>query len=463
MNKFSQVHIRLPFHTLASLKERLAWYVNLRWMAAIGILICVPVSSEMLKFVLPYPQIVSIAVLLLSINIIYFFIVRHYTFKNEYQELNFAELQIIIDLLIISFLIHYSGGIENPFYFLYIVQVILSGILFPGIVLPYFNAVLAAMLLTIWTFAEYFGFIQGYYLESPSYVSLSVIITSLAAFYITNFAGIYIINNFMLGYRALKSIIDEKNDMLEKSMRDRNKAFRYAAHELKTPVIAIQSSLAVIKDLYSDEFRPEVKEMVIKAENRSSQILSMIKEMIAITQYTLGMEQPEYTEVNFNEWLKHAVNNHISYAVKKNINLIYKSAADFPLQIIDVTGMEKIVSNLVSNALRYTMPGGTVVVEVFCNSRNYGFSVDDNGIGINPDDLNKIFDEFYRAKNAREMERFGTGLGLNLVKEIVEYLKGEISVSSTTGEGSRFTVSFLLQKKIQKRRIMEDDLILSFE
>jgi signal transduction histidine kinase len=462
MKKLNTIGIRLPFHTLASLRERLAWYINLRWLAVIAILVCVPVSAEILSFNLPYSQIINIAVVLLTINIIYFFIARHYPFRNEYQELHFAEIQIILDLFIISFLIHYSGGIGNPFYFLYIVQVILSGILFPGIVLPYFNAVLAALLLTVWTFAEYFNFIESYYLRTDT-VSFSIIVTSLSAFYITNFAGIYIINNFMKGYRALKSIIDEKNIMLEQSMKDRSKAFRYAAHELKSPVIAVQSSLAVIKDLYSDELRTEVKEMVFKAENRSSQILSMIKEMIAITQYTLGMEKPDFKEVVFNEWLRSAVNQHNSYALKKNIDLKYKTSLSNPLIKIDIAGMSKVVSNLVNNALRYTSQGGSVVVECFFRKDTFGFRVADNGIGIEENDIKRIFDEFYRAKNAKEMERIGTGLGLNLVKEIVEYYKGEISVSSTPGKGSQFIVSFPLEKRMENRPLFEDNLIFTFE
>jgi signal transduction histidine kinase len=462
MKKINNISIRLPFHTLASLRERLAWYINLRWLAVIAILVCVPVSSDILDFNLPYSQIITIAVLILTINIIYFFIARYYPFRNEYQELNFAELQIILDLVMISFLIHYSGGIGNPFYFLYIVHVILSGILFPGIVLPYFNAVLAAALLTMWTFAEYFNFIDSYYLRTDI-VSLSIIITSLSAFYITNFAGIYIINNFMKGYRALKSVIDEKNIMLEQSMRERNKAFRYAAHELKSPVIAVQSSLEVIKDLYSDELRPEVKEMVLKAENRSSQILNMIKEMIAITQYTLGMEKPDFKEVIFSEWLQSEVSQHNSYALKKNINLQYKTSLISPTVRIDIAGMNKVISNLVNNALRYTPPGGTVLVESFYGIEKIGFRVEDNGIGIEENDLTKIFDEFYRAKNAKEMERIGTGLGLNLVKEIVEYYKGEINVSSIPGKGSRFVVSFPLEKYDEEKIPSEDNLITSFE
>jgi len=442
----TSVSAGLPFHTVASLKERLAWLTNLRWIAIISLIFCVPVADIMFQYKIGFVEITNIAVILIIINILYFFIARYFPFKNEYQELAFLELQILTDLLIISFVIHYSGGIGNPFYFLYIVQVILSGIIFPGKFLPYFNAIFAAILLTIWTILEHLVMVERYLLRNEP-ASLAIIVTSLLAFYITNFAGIYIINNFMSGYRSLKKIIDQKNVQLEKAIKDRSRTFRFAAHELKSPMIAIQSTLDVVKSLFSDDLRPEVKDMVFKAERRTSQVIDMIKEMIAVTQYNLGMEKPVIQKVDLDEWLWSNVSHHKEYANKKNIELIYNHPP-FPVMIIiDTNGFEKVVSNLVSNALRYTLPGGKVIIEIFVSDFSYGFLVKDNGIGIPKEDMEKIFEEFYRSKNAREAEQIGTGLGLNLVKEIVEHYGGEISVTSELGKGSEFKVEFHIDEK----------------
>lgn len=440
----TSVGAKLPFHTVASLKERLAWLTNLRWIAVISLLFCVPVSGEMFRFTLGFVEITNIAVILTTINLLYFFIARYYPFKNEYQELAVLELQILVDLIIISFVIHYSGGIGNPFFFLYLVQVILSGIIFPGKFLPYFNAIFAALLLTIWTILEHLVMVDRYLLRAEP-ASLAMIVTSLLAFYITNFAGIYIINNFMNGYRSLKRIIDEKNIQLEKAIKDRSRTFRFAAHELKSPMIAIQSTLDVVKSLFSDDLRPEVKDMVFKAERRTSQVIDMIKEMIAVTQYNLGMEKPVFEKVVFDKWVWSIISHYLDYANKKSIELIYNHPP-FPLIIIiDTNGIEKVVSNLISNALRYTPSGGKVIVEIFVSDYSYGFIVKDTGIGIPKEDLERIFDEFYRSKNAREIEQIGTGLGLSLVKEIVEHYSGEISVNSETGKGSEFRVEFPIE------------------
>jgi signal transduction histidine kinase len=434
---------KLPFHTVASLKERLAWLINLRWISILALLFCVPVGDTMFGFRIGFTEIINIAVILLAINILYFFVARHFPFRNEYQELAFLELQILVDLLIISLVIHYSGGIGNPFYFLYLVQVILSGIIFPEKFLPYFNAIIAALLLTLWTVLEHLFMVDRYLLrEEPS---AALIITSLLAFYITNFAGIYIINNFMNGYRSLKKIIDQKNVQLEKAIKDRSRTFRFAAHELKSPMIAIQSTLDVVKSLFSSDLRPEVKEMVFKAERRSSQVIDMVKEMITVTQYNLGMEKPFFENIDLDEWLFSIISHHKAYANNKNLELIFNHLSITLNVTVDTNGFEKVVSNLVSNALRYTPSGGKVIVEPFVSDHSYGLTVKDSGIGIPKEDIEKIFEEFYRSKNAREAEQIGTGLGLNLVKEIVHQYKGEISVKSEIGKGSEFRVEFPLE------------------
>lgn len=436
----SNAMVKLPFHTLSSLHERLNWFINLRWIAAISVLASVPFGEEILQFKIGFNQILIISSIIICFNIVYLLFLNYFPFKNEYQELGFAEVQIIIDLIIISFLIHYSGGIGNPFYFLYIVQVILSGILFPGIALPYINAVIAATLLTFWTVLEHLDLTSRYLLrEEP--ITLSLIIASLAAFYITIFAGIYIINNFMNGYRSLKRIIDEKNELLEQALKERSKAFRFAAHELKSPVVAIQSTLEVAKSLFGGELRTEVFEMISKAERRSSQLIDIIKEMISVTQYNLGIEKKISKKVEWNDWLESNVNTHKALALRKNIELKLIKTKKLST-VIDSVGFEKIVNNLVGNSIRYTNSGGTVVVTSAIDNLYYGFSVKDNGIGIPNEDIEKIFEEFYRSKNARDTEQIGTGLGLNLVKEIVQASNGFITVESKLNEGSEFTVYF---------------------
>jgi signal transduction histidine kinase len=433
-----------PFQTVESLRLRIAWFINLRWFAAIGIYISVPISQYMFGFKLGYPQLMSISSVLIFLNLIYFFIIRHAPINNEFQELVFCEVQILIDFLIIALLLHYGGGINNPFYFLYFVHVILSGILFPGIKLPYFNAGFAALLLTFLSFAEHSGLISRFELEREP-VSLSKIIISLIAFYFTSIAAIYIITNFLVRFCSMKTIIDQKNEQLEKLMEERGRVFRYAAHELKSPITAIHSTIGVVKDVCKNKLDSDAMDMLERAEKRTDQVLNMVREMITITQYNLEMKEVIKEKVNLCEWVFNQANLYQTIAKKKNI-LYNISVPSLLFEVeLDKPGMEKVIGNLISNAIRYTPEDGKISIKLVITNLGYEFIVKDSGIGIAEEDLPKIFQEFYRTKEAKLMEQIGTGLGLNMVKEIVGKNGGQINVRSKPGKGSIFSVKFSLQ------------------
>jgi len=431
--------LHLPFYTIQTLKNRLEWVINLRWLAVFGILISVPIGQQMLGFSLAYPQIVITASILLLVNILYFFLLHFTIFRSEFQELIFAEIQVLTDLILISCLVHFAGGVENPFYFFYMIVVILAGFLFPGVLISMLNALFAAILLTGWTLLEYHGSVPSYQLGQDIFSSAHIV-TALLAFYVTTFAGIYIISNFVQSYRGLKDIIDEKNVQLEKSMQARREIFRYAAHELKSPITTIQSTLAVVDHTYAKDLTPEVKDMVERAERRSSQLLDMINEMIEITKYKEGIIVSDYQCVMFCAWLKQITESQRSYAMQKKIQLDVGTLAEEVTICFDRSEMDKVVVNLLSNALRYTPQGGRVSIEPFQDRKHYGFCIADTGIGISKKDQDKVFDEFYRTPDAKTMERTGTGLGLNLVREIIKKHEGSIQLKSEVGKGSQFTV-----------------------
>lgn len=102
--------------------------------------------------------------------------------------------------------------------------------------------------------------------------------------------------------------------------------------------------------------------------------------------------------------------------------------------------MHRLLGNLLDNAVKYTTPGGEVTISLTADTSNIRVAVSDTGIGISPDAMPHIFDEFYRASNAKEMGAEGTGLGLSLVKRIVDLYRGEMQVESQPGKGTTFTV-----------------------
>jgi two-component system phosphate regulon sensor histidine kinase PhoR len=104
-------------------------------------------------------------------------------------------------------------------------------------------------------------------------------------------------------------------------------------------------------------------------------------------------------------------------------------------------GLERVLMNLISNAVKYTSAGGSVTVRAWSEDNQIRVEVSDTGIGIPEEALPRIFEEFYRAKNAKAIEMEGTGLGLAIAKDVVEQHGGQISVESVEGEGSTFSVT----------------------
>lgn len=102
--------------------------------------------------------------------------------------------------------------------------------------------------------------------------------------------------------------------------------------------------------------------------------------------------------------------------------------------------IEEVISNLLANSIKYTPSNGTVKFDVTGDADSVLIRIEDTGIGIPKESLPKIFDEFYRAPNAKRSERDGTGLGLSIAKQVVELHKGEIWVESEEGKGSIFSV-----------------------
>ncbi|HDP68692.1 MAG TPA: HAMP domain-containing histidine kinase [Candidatus Marinimicrobia bacterium] len=433
----------LPFHTLDTLRIRIGWIINLRWVALFGLLVAIPISQRILDFQIAYSQLYTIAGILIGLNLVYFFLFRYYPFRNFRQELAFTEIQIIIDLIIISFAVHYIGGIGNPFFFIYIVIIIISGVLFLGNV-PYINAIVAAVLLTTWSILEYKGIVPNYTIRAEP-VRLPVLVTSLCAFYILIFAATYVIKDFISGYRQLKKLIDEKSIQLENTIRERDKIFRFTAHELKSPLTTLRSMLAVIEEIYAEKMDPEIASMIKRAVIRTDQVLDMVKDMIDVTQYRHGVTENVIETIYFNNWVEKIVNQLRDYAERKKISIqVGKISPELTIQF-DSRALEKVLTNLINNAIRYSPENATVRITPFYKRSLFGFSVSDTGIGIAKEDLPKIFDEFFRSKNAREMERLGTGLGLSLIKQIVEFYGGRIYVESELGQGSTFTVEIPLK------------------
>ena len=434
----------LPFFTLGSLRLRIGWFINLRWFLIFIIFTIIEISN-ITNYSIGIKQLYILTGILVFLNILYTFFDKYYPFKNFKQEVIFTEIHLLIDLICFSFIIHFIGGIHNPFYLVYIIHIVISGILFQKFI-PYFNAFFASFILTVWTFLEYYKVVSTYPLSHVK-LQISEIVVVLLSFYFLIFAITYILTDFITRFRKIKKANDEKSVILEKMMVDRDRIFRFTAHELKSPLTTLRSILAVIqmiKDLPHEKER--IQDMLDRAEKRNDQVLEMVKDMIEITHLKENKENKTKKSVNWREFIEDKIHAVKVYAETEKIEIKMVDNTKDRCVIMPVDNINKITTNLINNAIRYTSAEGKVIITAFVGSKQFGLSVKDTGIGMSPKDKAKIFEEFFRSAAARKMEKIGTGLGLSLVKEIIDKMDGEITVESEFGKGSNFTVTLPIEK-----------------
>jgi signal transduction histidine kinase len=222
---------------------------------------------------------------------------------------------------------------------------------------------------------------------------------------------------------------------------DKSRFVRMVTHELRSPVNGAQSLLSLILEGYSGDLTVQQREIMVRLRRRMQTLQSLINDLLNLAAGRSGLVASELKPVPLLEVLRHVVAQAEPQALEKHQTLALKAPEDGAGVSVAATPewLDRIFSNLVGNAVKYTRDGGAVVVTVHVDDGHVAVEVADTGIGVPAKSLPRLFTEFYRAPNAKAFET-GTGLGLVIVRELVEKLGGRIGVESQEGEGSTFTV-----------------------
>jgi signal transduction histidine kinase len=213
-------------------------------------------------------------------------------------------------------------------------------------------------------------------------------------------------------------------------------AFRLTmAHEFRAPLTALQSFLLILLKGYVAQER--WKEMIQHAFDRSQELLSLVDDLMSLATATQEMSQGDCSLVRLGDELDKVIPSFRTEAEEKGLGLTV-TVRQNPMVIVNPTHIGHLWTNLISNAIKYTLPGGDVRISLEQRDGKAVGTVEDSGIGISQQDLILIFHEFYRCAEAKRMGVRGTGLGLPLVKRIVEGYSGTLEVQSTIGKGSLF-------------------------
>lgn len=228
---------------------------------------------------------------------------------------------------------------------------------------------------------------------------------------------------------------------LEMADRAKSDFVQMITHELRSPLSAVQSMLRIMEQGYAGPMTAKQQDLVQRSQRRISFLLALVKDLLELAAGKMEQLRGEKKEVALNEVITKVTELMRASAEEKGLRFKVEVAEE-PLVLVGIEdGLERVFMNLVSNAVKYTPTGGSVTVRAWSEDDQIKVEVSDTGIGIPEEALPRIFEEFYRAKNAKAVEMEGTGLGLAIAKDVVEQHGGQISVESVVGEGSTFYVT----------------------
>jgi signal transduction histidine kinase len=217
------------------------------------------------------------------------------------------------------------------------------------------------------------------------------------------------------------------------------------SHELKSPINAIEGYLKIMKERQAGENLSDYDTMLDRSLERIKGMRNLIMDMMDLTRLESEKKAREIRKVDVGQVARIAIDTMEPIAIQKNVR-IYSDIPENTLFPADSDEMEIIMNNLVSNAVKYNREGGTVNVCVRIRDSYLKIKVEDTGIGMTEEEMTKLFQEFTRIKNEKTRNITGSGLGLSIVKKLVEgNYQGRIGVESTPDAGSTFIVELPLK------------------
>ncbi|QAT39834.1 PAS domain-containing sensor histidine kinase [Clostridium sp. JN-9] len=231
---------------------------------------------------------------------------------------------------------------------------------------------------------------------------------------------------------------------MEKTIKIQEELFANISHEFKTPLNVIYSTDQLL-ELYlkNDSLeanRDKISASVKIIKQNCFRFAKLINNIMDLHTIESGFYKLNFTNENIVQVIENVVQSSSKYIKEKGLNIIFDTNTEEKVIACDAGNIERIILNLISNAIKFSKPRGNIFVSVFDKLDTVEITVEDNGIGIEKKHLDKIFGTFAQVDKSLSRNAEGSGIGLSLVKSIVEMHNGKVSVNSEIGTGSKFTI-----------------------
>jgi signal transduction histidine kinase len=443
-----------------ALLRRLHYSITFRWVAIVGVVAITLFASYVFHIGFPTTPVYLITACIAAYNLLFQFWIRRLAPESGSPDLvsrarRFATVESTVDLLALSVLLHFTGGIENPFLFYFVFHIIGATMLLPHQTV-YWLATLAVFLFGSLVGLEYFAVIPHVHLEGfvaadlyrqEAYI-LTILLTLVTTLYFSAYMMTAIAGELRKRQREVVALKDrllaeskalkEVNEKLIELDRMRTYFMGMVSHDLKSPIVAVESYLQVILGGFAGEIDEEQREMLARSSLRIGELLNLISDLLDVSRIEAGQIEREFKATSLSEVVKKSAEDVRTLAEEKEMELRVEIPEELPIIYAAPNRLQQTLNNLLGNAIKFTPEKGLVTLRVESTRERFQIEVIDTGPGIHTDDLSHIFEDFFRGHDARTTK--GTGLGLSIAKRIIEAHQGEIWAESpyADGKGSRF-------------------------
>lgn len=427
-----------------AIRIRNRWFIRLRHIA-VAILIGFLLFGEfILNFDLSETQVVAILVLSIII-MVYNFILNSVRDKigdapGKFNCLHFSLIQIVLDIIALMLLVYFTGMIDSPLYMLFIFHMIIGSLILPGYVV-YICAGAITFIFAVLDYLQRVNVLDAYPIQGlvgASHVhAVSYDILFVTVFGFMLIVSVYLTNKIARQLYRREQQLRRTLEKLEEAEESKQKYTIGVVHEIKSPIAALQSIIQLLLERLVGPIDVEVEKKLERAKLRTEEALALINNILRFSKLKL-LDITSSEEIAVDDIIRKLLENHLEESKQRNIEFKFADERPNKRSVMgDKILLELAFSNLISNSIKYSPDHSKVNISLQDkDAANIIIEIADAGIGIPQQDITKIFNQFYRASNIDKNKLEGSGMGLAIVKEIVDRHKGSIEAASPSKIGN---------------------------
>lgn len=440
-------------HQNTRLTNQAYWLIKLRWVAIAGICLAAFFAHNIMGVKVSGVPLYFVAAALVLENIVSLLLLKHITWTGtgNVSIKRIINFQITADLAALTILLHYSGGIENPIIIYFVFHMIIASILL-SVRESYLQATFASFLIALLAVLEYEEILPHHCLEGfvvcNMHQGLFYVLGHVFILATTLYIVVYMTSSVSIQLRNQEEAYRQANIQLQQKDRIKDEYVLRVTHDIKGHLAAIQSCLSVLANGIAGPLSEQQADFVARAHDRTQKLTKFVKALLRLTEMRLS-DKFEMDLFSLKRTVSSAIESVKTKAEDKNITLSSTVEPAAEKVFGNQFSIEETITNLLLNSIKYTPANGNVQVSAEDNGESVLVEISDTGIGIPEKERDKVFQEFFRASNAKKVERDGTGLGLSIAKQTIERHGGKIWAESQEGKWTK--IKFALPKHSLKQ------------